>query len=92
MNINPHFRPLSANFTKWLNTPKQFVGNFVGNWVKVHVGFVFYSLQRYDEAVKWLKAGIQSNHEGVHHPRFYFHLGDACNRLGRTNEVSLYII
>ena len=61
-------------------------------WVKVHVGFIFYSLQRYDEAVKWLKAGIQSNHEGVHHPRFYFHLGDACNRLGRTNEVSLYII
>ena len=35
-----YFNPLSANFTKWSNTLKQFVGNLPTTWVSVFGHFV----------------------------------------------------
>ena len=36
-NISESFNPLSANFTKWLNTLKQFVGNLPTNCLSVTI-------------------------------------------------------
>ena len=40
------FNPLSANFTKWSNTLKQFVGNFLTNCLSVFGHFVGLALKR----------------------------------------------
>ena len=39
--------PFSANFTKWSNTPKQFVGNLPTNCVSVFDHFVELALKEY---------------------------------------------
>ena len=40
------FNPFSANFTKWLNKLKQFVGNLPKNWLSVFDHFVGLALKR----------------------------------------------
>ena len=40
------FKPLSANFTKWSNILKQFVGNFPTNCLSVFSHFVGLALKR----------------------------------------------
>ena len=54
----------------------------------VNYGFI---LKRYDldlkEAVKYLKKGISTRDPGVIDGRFYYHLGDALIRLGRSAEA-----
>ena len=40
-----------------------------------------------EEAVRLLRAGVQSGEEGTQDGRFYLHLGDLLIRLGRTDEV-----
>ena len=40
-----HFNPLSANFTKWSNTLKQFVGKLPTNCLSVYDHFVGLALK-----------------------------------------------
>ena len=45
VTVNLMFNPLSANFTKWSNTLKQFVGNLATNYLSVFGHFVGLSLK-----------------------------------------------
>ena len=42
--------------------------------------------------MKLLQAGIDSQEQGTQDGRFFFHLGDAYNRLGRLEEVGFGFI
>jgi aspartate beta-hydroxylase len=54
----------------------------------VHYGFVLKNLdQNYEEAVLYLREGIDTNAPGTQDGRFFFHLGDALQRLGRNKEA-----
>lgn len=54
----------------------------------VHYGFVLKNLdQDYENAVLYLREGIETNEEGTQDGRFYFNLGDALQRLGRNEEA-----
>lgn len=66
---------------------------------KVHYGFVL-KIKSTDEssliqASDYLERGINSDAEGVHDVRMYYHLGDALQRLGqndRAYQVRLILI
>ncbi|XP_058466080.1 uncharacterized protein LOC131439276 isoform X3 [Malaya genurostris] len=54
----------------------------------VHYGFVLKNHDKNMElAVQYLQEGIETGHEGTQDGRFYFHLGDALQRLGRNDEA-----
>ncbi|XP_055533346.1 aspartyl/asparaginyl beta-hydroxylase isoform X8 [Wyeomyia smithii] len=54
----------------------------------VHYGFVVKNLDKNMElAAQYLQEGIETGHEGTQDGRFYFHLGDALQRLGRNKEA-----
>lgn len=54
----------------------------------VHYGFVVKNLDKdMEQAVQYLREGIETGHEGTHDGRFYFHLGDALQRLGKQQEA-----
>ncbi|XP_058054376.1 aspartyl/asparaginyl beta-hydroxylase isoform X2 [Anopheles bellator] len=54
----------------------------------VHYGFVLKTHdQNMELAAQYLREGIDTGHEGTQDGRFYFHLGDALQRLGRTGEA-----
>lgn len=54
----------------------------------VHYGFVLKMHDKnLDQAVTFLRQGIESNENGTSDGRFFFHLGDALARLGRTAEA-----
>lgn len=54
----------------------------------VHQGFILKTTDnKLEEAVNYLKKGIATNDTGVIDGRFYFHLGDALERLGKHNEA-----
>lgn len=54
----------------------------------VHYGFILKNLDlEYEEAILYLQEGIDSNEPGTQDSRFYFHLGDALQRLGRDGEA-----
>lgn len=54
----------------------------------VHYGFVLKNLDLdYENAVTYLKEGIDTNEAGTQDGRFYFNLGDALQRLGRNDEA-----
>lgn len=54
----------------------------------VHYGFVLKNLdQDYENAVLYLREGIDTKEEGTQDGRFYFNLGDALQRLGRQEEA-----
>lgn len=54
----------------------------------VHYGFILKNLdQDYEQAVIYLREGIDTNEEGTQDGRFYFNLGDALQRLGRNEEA-----
>lgn len=56
---------------------------------KVHLGWILKITDlNYEEAIPYIKEGLNSEEPGVHDGRFYFHLGDALQRLGRNDEVS----
>ena len=40
-----------------------------------------------EKAIYYLKRGIESEEEGTQDGRFFFHLGDALQRLGRKDEA-----
>lgn len=54
----------------------------------VHYGFVLKQLdQDYVNAIVYLKEGIDTFEPGTQDGRFYFNLGDALQRLGRSDEA-----
>ena len=54
----------------------------------VHYGFVLKNLDNnLEAAVMFLKQGIDSGAKGTEDGRFYFNLGDALMRLGRSSEA-----
>lgn len=55
----------------------------------MHYGFVLKNLdQNYEAAAVFLREGIDSGADGTKDGRFYFSLGDALARLGRTAEAT----
>lgn len=55
----------------------------------VHYGFVLKILDKdLEKAVIFLREGIESGETGTSDGRFYFNLGDALNRLGRSTEAA----
>lgn len=53
----------------------------------VHYGFVLKLEGKLETAVGFLQRGIGSGENGTRESRFYFHLGDALQRLGREQEA-----
>lgn len=53
----------------------------------VHYGFVLKLEGDLPTAILYLSRGIETNETGTQDGRFYFHLGDALQRLGRNNEA-----
>lgn len=52
------------------------------------IGFILKNLdQDYENAVLYLREGIDTEEEGTQDGRFYFNLGDALQRLGRNDEA-----
>ncbi|CAH1153790.1 unnamed protein product [Phaedon cochleariae] len=55
----------------------------------VHYGFILKTADnKLEEAVHYFRKGLKTRDEGVIDGRFYFHLGDALTRLGRTDEAN----
>ena len=62
--------------------------SFLVLFVQVHYGFVLKTT--YDDSVdgaRLMASGIATREDGVIDGRFYFHLGDALTRLGRSQEA-----
>lgn len=56
----------------------------------VHYGFVLKNLDKdFEKAVIFLREGIESAEPGTIDGRFYYNLGDALMRLGRSNEAAV---
>lgn len=57
-------------------------------FAKVHYGFIVKSVDhKYEDAIPYLREGINTNASGVIDGRFFFHLGDALHRTGKPDEV-----
>ncbi|XP_077952520.1 aspartyl/asparaginyl beta-hydroxylase isoform X19 [Gasterosteus aculeatus] len=59
-------------------------------FAKVHYGFILKSENRIAESIPYLKDGIESGEPGTDDGRFYFHLGDALQRVGDESAYSWY--
>lgn len=54
----------------------------------VHYGFVLKNHDKdMEQAAQFLQEGIDTGHPGTQDGRFYFHLGDALQRLGRQQDA-----
>ena len=54
----------------------------------VHAGFIYkVVLNDLERAIPLLYTGLRSNDPGTSEGKFYFHLGDALQRLGETEKV-----
>ncbi|XP_072544091.1 aspartyl/asparaginyl beta-hydroxylase-like isoform X2 [Salminus brasiliensis] len=56
-------------------------------FAKVHYGFILKSENKIAESIPYLREGLQSGAPGTDDGRFYFHLGDALQRMGDANEA-----
>ncbi|KAG9274038.1 aspartyl/asparaginyl beta-hydroxylase isoform X7 [Astyanax mexicanus] len=56
-------------------------------FAKVHYGFILKSENKIAESIPYLRDGLQSGAPGTDDGRFYFHLGDALQRMGDANEA-----
>lgn len=56
-------------------------------FAKVHLGFIVKVSGGWEESIKYLREGLQSDAPGVHDGKFYFHLGDALFRTGHKEEA-----
>lgn len=57
-------------------------------FAKVHYGFILKTEDNdYPAAIKYLSEGISTRESGVIDGRFFFHLGDALNRIGKPKEA-----
>lgn len=52
-----------------------------------HLGFIVKSDLKYEEAIPLLYGGLRGDDDRSREGRFYFHLGDALQRLGKRDEV-----
>lgn len=54
----------------------------------VHYGFVLKNFDKnFEDAIIYLREGINSGDEGTQDGKFFFHLGDALTKLGRNDEA-----
>ncbi|XP_049541652.1 midasin-like isoform X3 [Anopheles darlingi] len=95
-NDEPHFRNQLAVTYLYMNRladAKAVLHETLLRWIEdgfalVHYGFVLKTHdQNMELAAQYLREGIDTGHEGTQDGRFYFHLGDALQRLGRTAEA-----
>ncbi|KAL7876196.1 hypothetical protein AOLI_G00111590 [Acnodon oligacanthus] len=56
-------------------------------FAQVHYGFILKSENKIAESIPYLREGLQSGEPGTDDGRFYFHLGDALQRMGDANEA-----
>ncbi|XP_058250671.1 aspartyl/asparaginyl beta-hydroxylase isoform X2 [Hemibagrus wyckioides] len=56
-------------------------------FAKVHYGFILKSENMIAESIPYLKEGLESGAPGTDDGRFYFHLGDALQRVGEPTRA-----
>ncbi|XP_075923376.1 aspartyl/asparaginyl beta-hydroxylase-like isoform X1 [Petromyzon marinus] len=56
-------------------------------FAKVHFGFILKAENKIAESIPFLRAGLESEAPGTNDGRFYFHLGDALQRMGERDEA-----
>ncbi|CAL8324587.1 unnamed protein product [Boreogadus saida] len=56
----------------------------------VHYGFILKSENQIAESIPYLKGGLESGAPGTDDGRFYFHLGDALQRVGDNSAYHWY--
>nr|XP_055174378.1 aspartyl/asparaginyl beta-hydroxylase isoform X2 [Nyctereutes procyonoides] len=59
-------------------------------FAKVHYGFILKAQNKIAESIPYLKEGIESGDPGTDDGRFYFHLGDAMQRVGNKEAYKWY--
>ncbi|XP_067341465.1 aspartyl/asparaginyl beta-hydroxylase-like isoform X5 [Channa argus] len=59
-------------------------------FAKVHYGFILKSENKIAESISYLKEGLESGEPGTDDGRFYFHLGDALQRVGDNSAYYWY--
>uniref|UniRef100_A0A182WL94 Aspartyl/asparaginy/proline hydroxylase domain-containing protein n=1 Tax=Anopheles minimus TaxID=112268 RepID=A0A182WL94_9DIPT len=92
----PHYRnqlAVSYLYMNRLAEAKAVLHETLHRWIDdgfalVHYGFVVKTLdQNMELAAQYLQEGIETDQPGTQDGRFYFQLGDALQRLGRTSEA-----
>ncbi|XP_029141378.1 aspartyl/asparaginyl beta-hydroxylase [Protobothrops mucrosquamatus] len=58
-------------------------------FAKVHYGFILKAENKIEESIPYLKEGLESGDPGTDDGRFYFHLGDAMQRVGNKEVGGL---
>ncbi|XP_045066304.1 aspartyl/asparaginyl beta-hydroxylase-like isoform X2 [Coregonus clupeaformis] len=61
-------------------------------FAKVHYGFILKSENKIAESIPFLRDGLESGDPGTDDGRFYFHLGDALQRMGDDSAYKWYEI
>ncbi|XP_053252027.1 aspartyl/asparaginyl beta-hydroxylase isoform X4 [Podarcis raffonei] len=59
-------------------------------FAKVHYGFILKAENKIAESIPYLKEGLESGDPGTDDGRFYFHLGDAMQRVGNKEAYKWY--
>ncbi|XP_038665383.1 aspartyl/asparaginyl beta-hydroxylase isoform X3 [Scyliorhinus canicula] len=59
-------------------------------FAKVHYGFILKAKNQIAESIPYLKEGLLSGDPGTDDGRFYFHLGDALQRVGDQEAYTWY--
>lgn len=59
-------------------------------FAKVHYGFILKSENKIAESIPYLREGLETNEPGTDDGRFYFHLGDALQRIGDKSAYDWY--
>ncbi|XP_077666347.1 aspartyl/asparaginyl beta-hydroxylase isoform X2 [Eretmochelys imbricata] len=59
-------------------------------FAKVHYGFILKAENKIVESIPYLKEGLESGDPGTDDGRFYFHLGDALQRVGSKEAYRWY--
>ncbi|XP_053098564.1 aspartyl/asparaginyl beta-hydroxylase-like, partial [Hemicordylus capensis] len=61
-------------------------------FAKVHYGFILKAENKIAESIPYLKEGLESGDPGTDDGRFYFHLGDAMQRVGNKENRNSRIV
>ncbi|XP_078795017.1 aspartyl/asparaginyl beta-hydroxylase isoform X3 [Oryzias latipes] len=59
-------------------------------FAKVHYGFILKAENQIAESIPFLREGLESGEPGTDDGRFYFHLGDALQRVGDDSAYQWY--
>lgn len=63
------------------------------NFARVHLGFILkVTDNKPGESIPFLRAIMESNNKEIQEGKFYFHLGDAYQRLNQTQQVQLIFV